>query len=185
MIANGDTGVRLITPAQRRKLFAVRRELGLTDAAFYYAMHTLLGKTSVRSLTVHEAAAFIDELLVRPPSEPGRQLRSGPQKAPDSQVPPSPQRPSAPERREAIPQRPTGTVIHLATDEQLVAIETLLQSLGWGWDAAEFTAIVRKAGIRRGIRTQAEAAGVIEALEGIARREEAGPRPDREEGQAK
>lgn len=51
-----------ITDAQRRKLFAVIRELGLTPDHLYCYIHPDTGKDHISDMTKKEASALIDKL---------------------------------------------------------------------------------------------------------------------------
>lgn len=64
--------VREVTDAQRSKLFAAARELGLDNDELHALVKDVTGKTSVRQLTMDEAGHVIDALVQRGASSGAR-----------------------------------------------------------------------------------------------------------------
>lgn len=134
-----------ITPAQKRKIFATARELGLDNDLLHAVVVNRTGKKHISDLNKHQAIMIIDELEHRA----GRSTRCV----------------VLPDNRQVV----------LATKEQLWKMRQLEKQLGWDANPKRLRGFCRKyAGKVENIEwlTKAQAWRVIEGLKALLAREQ-------------
>jgi hypothetical protein len=147
---------RMLTDAQRRKIFAASHELGWDDVKLHEELERVIGVESLRDLSLHDAKLFIDYQVSEDAS-------SGRHRAMSAQVDGTRQGP-----------RPEN-LIELATPAQQQYIDDLLAALQWNRQAEYFLGCLKKATGRTTIRTRREAAVAIEVLKSVRARREGRP----------
>ncbi len=150
------TAERTITPRQLKKIWAGARELAWNDAQLHGELERVIGITSLRELTVKQAALFINYLV-------SLGVSSGRQFSPSCQV--DGQRPDP---------KPDN-VIELATPAQQRLIDELLAQAGWTRETDYFKGCLKKGTGRTSVRTRREGQIAITILNRILARREAMP----------
>jgi len=153
---------RMLTDAQRRKIFAASHELGWTDEELHAELARVIGVESLRDLSLRDAKLFIDYQVSEGAS-------SGRHRAMSAQVAGPPRGP-----------RPEN-LIELVTPAQQIYIDDLLGQLKWDRQDPYFLGALKKGMGRITIRTRRQASIAIEILKSIKARREGRPaEPDRE-----
>lgn len=127
-----------LTEAQLTKLWAAARELGMDSTELHDLVGSLVGKGSLRALTVAEAARIIDALVERGASSGNRRLR---------RLPPD--------------------VPRLVTPWQLERLANLIRELGWQDARPLYEGVLKRAIGSLWPRTSLQGSKAIEAFKAI------------------